>query len=227
MPDSIFETYEKRLASEEFNEKFKLKEVENFLGEINFYERKIKEIMENIIDAMKENRDMKKIWTEEAPEWRKYLSKMNICATAMEVFHSEKLARYCSEKTIALERKVNKLHKRVEKHVNNQELYRIQDKDILKKLDFSIDGAKGACRLCPGNIHHLTECPIFKSFSPKKRIAYLKRESRCHLCLNIGHLGTNCKTSIKCAIEGCLKKHHYLMHRDQTHTASQNLSNLL
>jgi len=75
------------------------------------------------------------------------------------------------------------------------------------------------CPFCRSN-HALASCADFKGISRHRRMEFLRKESRCFLCLARGHMINDCRSGNVCRVEGCGKKlHHTLLHRSVSNNA--------
>ena len=60
----------------------------------------------------------------------------------------------------------------------------------------------------------LRQCPHFKSLNVQNRYEHVKKLKLCFNCLG-PHAFKDCKSETTCRIEGCHRRHHTLLHRDQ------------
>jgi hypothetical protein len=67
------------------------------------------------------------------------------------------------------------------------------------------------CQFCTGT-HWLTECPQFIKKSPSEKLLCFKGEGRCFLCHKKYHRSAECITKKRCTVEGCGKRHSFLLH---------------
>lgn len=63
---------------------------------------------------------------------------------------------------------------------------------------------------CPTN-HPWSICPQFKKLKVGGRWFWVRKTSRCFVCLE-RHGRSPCKSTAKCTVEGCEQKHHPLLH---------------
>lgn len=78
------------------------------------------------------------------------------------------------------------------------------------------------CLLCPGQLHRLFECPVFKEKSVEDRLAIILANKRCFLCLNAGHIKDKCRLRISCRI--CNKVHNTLLHKEAHQPVSETMA---
>ena len=67
--------------------------------------------------------------------------------------------------------------------------------------------------LCFRN-HYLWDCFEFFRTPLDQRIAFLRQNKLCGFCFRQGHIARFCQNDDLCAVEGCQRKHHPLLHRD-------------
>ena len=70
------------------------------------------------------------------------------------------------------------------------------------------------CGLCSSN-HFLWSCPKFRTMNQESKYKYIRDQRLCFNCLKGGHVQRDCQSQRKCAVSGCGRKHHFLLHRDQ------------
>ncbi len=71
------------------------------------------------------------------------------------------------------------------------------------------------CALC-SNEHMIWECSTFKEMSVDDRVALVKKENLCFNCLKKGnHVSRYCKSQRRCNVNGCGRRHSYLLHADR------------
>ena len=70
-------------------------------------------------------------------------------------------------------------------------------------------------------------CKTFLSKSLPEKKAFVLKENLCLNCLSKGHVLKNCKSDFSCHIDGCIKKHHTLLHDESrvNINVSSNISN--
>lgn len=75
--------------------------------------------------------------------------------------------------------------------------------------------------------HHISKCSVMKSDSVDVRWAKIVQLKACFCCLGINHMKNKCKSKRKCGVDGCIKRHHYLLHKslDHDHTLTQSAEN--
>ena len=60
--------------------------------------------------------------------------------------------------------------------------------------------------------HKLHQCEMFKSKSLPEKKVIVEKERLCWNCLAKGHQNKECKSTVKCRITNCGKRHHTLLH---------------
>ena len=70
---------------------------------------------------------------------------------------------------------------------------------------------KLTCWLCYDK-HKLHQCEMFKSKSLPEKKVIVEKERLCWNCLAKGHQNKECKSTVKCRITNCGKRHHTLLH---------------
>ena len=73
---------------------------------------------------------------------------------------------------------------------------------------------RGVCVKCQGS-HRLYDCDQFKRMAQPDRYAFVRDNRLCYNCLSLGHGVSACRSTYKCNIEGCGRRHHSLIHRDR------------
>ena len=58
----------------------------------------------------------------------------------------------------------------------------------------------------------LEDCPEFQKLDVKGRMDVVRVSRLCFTCLKPGHLSRVCRSQHGCGIEGCLRRHHTLLH---------------
>ncbi|UYV65449.1 hypothetical protein LAZ67_3004411 [Cordylochernes scorpioides] len=69
------------------------------------------------------------------------------------------------------------------------------------------------CIICQGN-HWIQSCPKWRLMSAPARVEALRKAHACFKCLRVGHMGTTCARTIRCA--PCQGGHNSFMHRTNT-----------
>lgn len=69
------------------------------------------------------------------------------------------------------------------------------------------------CYQCRGS-HEIAECGKFKELSTSAKWEQVKRLHVCFSCLRKGHSLTQCRKRKACAINGCSRYHHPILHQD-------------
>ena len=65
---------------------------------------------------------------------------------------------------------------------------------------------------CCGETHHLVECQTFLSWCADTRAQFVARQRLCFVCLEPGHRIRNCRYARPCGRNGCVMRHHELLH---------------
>nr|XP_043067151.1 uncharacterized protein LOC122321373 [Drosophila bipectinata] len=71
------------------------------------------------------------------------------------------------------------------------------------------------CRLCTRNCRTLQECPAFLEMTTRDRWNATRRCGLCWRCFQ-SHKVERCGVPNPCGIDGCLERHHLLLHRGST-----------
>ncbi|XP_068749411.1 uncharacterized protein [Montipora capricornis] len=73
-------------------------------------------------------------------------------------------------------------------------------------------------RQCPvcSKQHGVWNCELYQKMTVPSRWETAKQLKLCYRCLNSGHLGSFCRRSRVCAVNGCRENHHRLLHRVQS-----------
>ncbi|CAH8650301.1 unnamed protein product, partial [Schistosoma rodhaini] len=90
---------------------------------------------------------------------------------------------------------------------------------VLRPKNASIASAK--CSMCSGD-HSVYECRQFLALTTEERLSHVKSKSICFVCLRQGHKANECKVTRCCAIEGCSKRHHSLLHKGSAKNKSED-----
>ncbi len=67
------------------------------------------------------------------------------------------------------------------------------------------------CSLC-SEAHMIWECSKFKDMTPEQRFQEIREKSLCFNCLAGTHSSRDCRSKRRCGINGCGRKHSYLLH---------------
>ncbi|XP_044778640.1 uncharacterized protein LOC123327139 [Drosophila simulans] len=67
------------------------------------------------------------------------------------------------------------------------------------------------CPICEGQ-HGIKYCEEFNHALPTARIELARKHRICFACLESGHMARFCKKGTKCSVNGCQRRHHYLLH---------------
>jgi hypothetical protein len=68
------------------------------------------------------------------------------------------------------------------------------------------------CFKCKGQ-HALYQCNEFKAMTQLERFKFTSQRKLCHNCLGGRHTSAECRCNKVCAVTGCGKRHHTLLHR--------------
>jgi hypothetical protein len=68
------------------------------------------------------------------------------------------------------------------------------------------------CFKCKGQ-HALYQCNEFKAMTQLERFQFTSQHKLCHNCLGGRHTSAECRCNKVCAVTGCGKRHHTLLHR--------------
>ena len=82
----------------------------------------------------------------------------------------------------------------------------------------SSSGHRLSCVLCDED-HNITLCPTLESMSVSERWDCAKRHRLCYQCFSGGHLGYQCKNSVKCGVDGCQRSHNRLLHEKRDYVS--------
>ena len=69
------------------------------------------------------------------------------------------------------------------------------------------------CYVCSEE-HRMVECPTFSSCTYERKVQHAKDQRLCCSCLNRGHVTKECKSRVKCDVNGCSRFHHRHLHQD-------------
>ena len=67
------------------------------------------------------------------------------------------------------------------------------------------------CPLCTGQ-HRLWKCELMKAKSPEERKGFVRQARLCDNCLGSGHMAKDCRSKMRCQVNGCGWKHHTMLH---------------
>ena len=67
------------------------------------------------------------------------------------------------------------------------------------------------CPLCSGQ-HRLWKCELMKAKSPEERKSFVRQARLCDNCLGTGHMAMDCRSKMKCQVNGCGWKHHTMLY---------------
>lgn len=68
------------------------------------------------------------------------------------------------------------------------------------------------CPLCSGQ-HRLSKCETMKAKSPEERKNFVRQARLCDNCFGRGHVAMECRSMMKCQVNGCGWKHHTMLHQ--------------
>lgn len=60
--------------------------------------------------------------------------------------------------------------------------------------------------------HPVWRCRVFRNMPLKERQNIIRSNNACSLCLEVGHLSTDCRKTFRCTISGCNSAHNVLLH---------------
>lgn len=99
-----------------------------------------------------------------------------------------------------------------------------QKKTMERHLAMNVASKIQKCVKC-GEQHHLHACRTFQNMSLDEKYQFITEKRLCRNCLHPGHVSLTCRMRFRCA--KCHKKHHVLLHRDQTNIAlPEQMANL-
>ena len=79
------------------------------------------------------------------------------------------------------------------------------------------------CVFCDKKNHDSKECQAAPKMELGVKLAKLKAKGICHVCLQQGHKGKDCKSGLVCGLNGCDKKtHHALVHPGMSYRPKQD-----
>ncbi|PFX11376.1 hypothetical protein AWC38_SpisGene24930, partial [Stylophora pistillata] len=67
------------------------------------------------------------------------------------------------------------------------------------------------CPMCSGQ-HRLAKCELMRAKSPEERKSFVRRARLCDNCFGSGHMASDCRSRMKCQVNGCGWKHHTMLH---------------
>ncbi|CAH8464754.1 unnamed protein product [Schistosoma turkestanicum] len=85
----------------------------------------------------------------------------------------------------------------------------------LQSKPATIPNTRHNCSICTGD-HLVVKCPQFLELTVQDRWKQVRKKGMCFACLKQGHKVSDCKTTMRCGIDKCEKKHHVLLHEDST-----------
>ncbi len=79
------------------------------------------------------------------------------------------------------------------------------------------------CYVCSEE-HRVVECPTFSGCTIEQKVQRVRDQRLCFSCLNRGHVTKDCKSKVKCDVNGCSRFHHHLLHQDPPPPPTSRLS---
>ena len=67
------------------------------------------------------------------------------------------------------------------------------------------------CPLCSGQ-HRLSKCELVKAKSPEQRKSFVRQVRLCDNCFASGDMAMDCRSKMRCQVNGCGWKHHTMLH---------------
>ncbi|TNN16759.1 Gag-Pol polyprotein, partial [Schistosoma japonicum] len=95
----------------------------------------------------------------------------------------------------------------------------------LQSEQYSSLAVKRKCSICSKD-HDIYLCPSFISMTVEDRWAHARSKGACFVCLKRGHRASECKSTKRCNVEECLKRHHYLLHSNRQVNPLESNSNV-
>ena len=80
---------------------------------------------------------------------------------------------------------------------------------------------KPNCYLCFG-AHKLWDCCKFREKNVNEKISFMRQNRLCDNCFKKGHIARYCRSEATCTVDGCRRKHHSLLHQEQTRESKNN-----
>ena len=71
------------------------------------------------------------------------------------------------------------------------------------------------CPVCQDN-HLLYYCPTFEGYTVPQRKEHVVTNKLCLNCLKPNHVAHDCRSTYRCKVRDCQKKHNTLLHEDRT-----------
>ena len=78
------------------------------------------------------------------------------------------------------------------------------------------------CQFCTDN-HPIWKCAKFRDQPTEEKWKVAKKFGLCYRCLGGNHIGSACKWTRRCNVNGCSENHHYLLHRPKIPPQSPNV----
>ena len=69
------------------------------------------------------------------------------------------------------------------------------------------------CYVCSEE-HRVIKCPTFSGCTIEQNVQHVRDQRLCFSCLNQGHVAKDCKSKVKCDVNGCSRFHHHPLHQD-------------
>ena len=67
------------------------------------------------------------------------------------------------------------------------------------------------CPVCNA-AHPLAKCKIFVEKNFEERLQVMRKAQLCHNCFKYDHISVGCLARSTCEVQGCKRRHHYLLH---------------
>ncbi|KAF4514206.1 UNVERIFIED_CONTAM: hypothetical protein B566_EDAN019426, partial [Ephemera danica] len=105
-----------------------------------------------------------------------------------------------------------------ERHDNRQKVYN-SNFAVSRTFQHQSDEAFGTCVICQ-QLHTLKDCPRFTSSNYTERWEIVQQFKVCFSCLDVGHRARDCRSTRRCGHDGCVGRHHQLLHQRGQSTPS-------
>lgn len=76
----------------------------------------------------------------------------------------------------------------------------------------NVDSFERKCLIHQNCKHPIWRCRTFQALTIPERLEIVRKSQACILCLDIGHVATNCTKVKQCSHNGCTGKHNLLLH---------------
>ena len=77
----------------------------------------------------------------------------------------------------------------------------------------------GKCQVCLLN-HQLHDCQRFRELSLPEKVQRLKENKLCFNCFKPNHRAGACRSTLRCNVENCGRRHHRLIHSEATSSSN-------